>query len=93
MSSRGQLCSAGLLLLAAMGLHGCSTAEKEPEPLVTVQTTPAKRGPITLEISAEAVVSPLQQAIITPKITSTIKRFYVQRGSHVKEGQLLAELE
>jgi HlyD family secretion protein len=93
MSSRGQLCGAGLLLIAAMGLHGCSTAEKEPEPLVTVQTTPAKRGPITLEISAEAVVSPLQQAIITPKITSTIKKFYVQRGSHVKEGQLLAELE
>jgi HlyD family secretion protein len=73
--------------------QGCSSTEKEPEPLVSVQVTPAKRGPIELEVSAEAVVSPLQQAIITPKITSTIHKFYVQRGSHVKRGQLLAELE
>ncbi len=46
-----------------------------------------------MTVSAEAVVSPLEQAVITPKITSTIKKFYVQRGSQVKEGQLLAELE
>jgi multidrug efflux pump subunit AcrA (membrane-fusion protein) len=82
------------LALCAVGLlQGCSSAEKEPEPLVAVQVTPVKRGPIELEVSAQAVVSPLQQAIITPKITSTIRKFYVQRGSHVKAGQLLAELE
>jgi HlyD family secretion protein len=83
---------AGLLCIAA-ALQGCSSAEKDPEPLVSVQVTPVKRGPIELEISAQAVVSPLQQAIITPKITSTIRKFYVQRGTHVKQGQLLAELE
>jgi HlyD family secretion protein len=83
---------AGLFCIAA-ALQGCSSAEKDPEPLVAVQVTPVKRGPIELEISAQAVVSPLQQAIITPKITSTIRKFYVQRGSHVKQGQLLAELE
>jgi multidrug efflux pump subunit AcrA (membrane-fusion protein) len=46
-----------------------------------------------MTVSAEAVVSPLEQAMITPKITSTIKKFHVQRGSRVKKGQLLAELE
>lgn len=81
----------GLALVAV--LQGCSSAEKEPEPEVAVQTTPVKRGPIELEVTAQAVVSPLQQAVITPKITSTIHRFYVQRGSHVKAGQVLAELE
>jgi HlyD family secretion protein len=91
--SRGQCLAAGLLLFGILVLQGCTTAEKEPEPVVNVQTTPAKRGPIALTISAEAVVSPLQQAVITPKITSTIKKFNVQRGSHVKEGQVLAELE
>jgi len=35
----------------------------------------------------------LQQAILSPKITSTIKQFLVQRGSRVKKGQLLAVLE
>jgi HlyD family secretion protein len=93
LNSRGQLFSTGLILIGALALQGCATAEPEPEPVVNVQTTPAKRGPIALTISAEAVVSPLQQAVITPKITSTIKKFNVQRGSHVKEGQVLAELE
>ena len=85
--------SAAFLLIASLAIQGCGTTEPEQTPVVTVQTTPARRGPIALTVSAEAVVSPLQQAIITPKITSTIKKFYVQRGSHVKEGQLLATLE
>jgi HlyD family secretion protein len=82
-----------LLLSGAIFLHGCSSAEKEPTPLVTVQVTPARRGPIELEVTSDAVVYPLQQAILTPKITSTIAKFYVQRGTRVKQGQLLALLE
>jgi multidrug efflux pump subunit AcrA (membrane-fusion protein) len=61
--------------------------------MVAVQTTPAKRGPIELTVSSEAVVFPLEQAVITPKITSTINKFYVQRGTRVKKGQPLAQLE
>src|SRR5256886_16981592 len=72
---------------------GCSKAEKEKEPVVSVQTTPARRAPISQVISVEAVVYPLEQATIAPKITSTIKRFHVQRSSRVKKGQLLVELE
>ncbi len=89
-SGFGWRCS---FLLVVLAVQGCSSTEPEPEPVVTVQTTLAKRGPISMTISAEAIVSPLEQAVITPKITSTIKKFYVQRGSHVKAGQLLAELE
>lgn len=90
----GQWRTALLLpLCAAALLAGCNSAEKEPEPLVAVQTTPAKRGPIELTVSSEAVVFPLEQAVITPKITSTISKFYVQRGSRVKKGQPLAQLE
>jgi len=74
-------------------LHGCGAAEKDPEPVVAVQVVPANRAPIAQTVSAEAVVFPLQQAVITPKISSTIRKFYVQRGAHVKQGQLLAELE
>jgi HlyD family secretion protein len=77
--------------LAVLG--GCSKAEPEKAPVVSVQTTPVQRAPISQIVSAEAVVSPLQQAIITPKITSTISKFLVQRGSRVKQGQLLAVLE
>jgi len=74
-------------------LGGCGGGEKEKEPVVSVQTTPAQRGPISQVVSADAVVFPLEQATVAPKITSTIRKFYVQRGARVKKGQLLAELE
>jgi HlyD family secretion protein len=90
----GRWQTALLLPLCAVALlAGCSGAEKEPETVVAVQTTPAKRGPIELTVSSEAVVFPLEQAVITPKITSTISKLYVQRGTRVKKGQPLAQLE
>jgi len=72
---------------------GCDKAEKEKEPVVSVQATPVQRGPISQVVSADAVVFPLEQAAVAPKISAPIKKFYVQRGTHVKKGQLLAELE
>ena len=74
-------------------LGGCSKDEKEKEPVVTVQVTPAKRATISQTVSAEAVVYPLEQATISPKITAPITQFKVQRGSRVKKGQILAVLE
>ena len=72
---------------------GCSKQEAEKEPVVTVQTTAAQRGTISQTISAEAVIYPLEQATISPKITAPITEFKVQRGSRVRKGQLLAILE
>jgi HlyD family secretion protein len=93
----GQTTKCGMLLAAmAAGLlfaAGCGQQEKEKEPVVSVQTTPAVRAAISQSVSAEAVVFPLEQATVAPKITSTVKKFLVQRGARVKKGQLLAELE
>jgi HlyD family secretion protein len=72
---------------------GCAKEEKEKEPEVSVQTTPAEKEDISQIVNEEAVIFPLQQATVAPKITSTIKQFLVQRGSKVKKGQLLAVLE
>jgi len=79
--------------VAILCVAGCGSSEKDKAPVVNVEVTPARRTAISETISAEALVSPLQQAIITPKITSTIKTFEVQRGSRVRKGQLLAVLE
>jgi len=80
---------AAILCLA----NGCGKAEKEKDPVVSVQTTPVRRASISQLISVEAVVYPLEQATVAPKISSTIRKFHVQRGARVKKGQLLAELE
>ncbi|HJZ66216.1 MAG TPA: efflux RND transporter periplasmic adaptor subunit [Candidatus Acidoferrum sp.] len=71
----------------------CNDSEKEKEPVVSVQVESPQKGPIEQTVSAEAVVYPFQQAVITPKITSTIKEFRVHRGSRVRKGQILAILE
>jgi HlyD family secretion protein len=84
------------VLLCALALNlaiGCHSAEKEKEPVIAVHVTPASRSSIDQVVAAEAIVFPLQQAVIAPKITSTIKKYLVQRGSQVRQGQLLAVLE
>ena len=88
----------GLLLSLIVGLIAittisCSNSEKEAEPVVTVQTAVAERGTIEQVITADAVLFPKDQAAITPKITAPVKAFYVNRGSRVHRGELLAVME
>ena len=90
-----------LLLLACLStLESCSsksaTADAggdEAAPAAPVQVTPAVRESIHQVVTAEAVLYPIRQANITPKISAPVARFLVQRGDHVREGQLLAVLE
>ena len=89
--------SAGLLgvaLVADLLLSGCKpAAPAEDAPTVTVQVGAAENEPIQLKVIADAVLYPRDQAAIVPKIIAPVKKFYVDRGSRVKAGQLLAELE
>src|SRR6266436_4597212 len=81
-------------VLASLSLVcGCSKPEKETAPVVSVQVVEVKQTSLEKIISTEAVLFPLQQAAITPKISAPVKHFYVNRGSRVKAGQLLAVLE
>jgi HlyD family secretion protein len=79
--------------IASLLFSSCNKKEETPTPEVIVQAVHPSRGNITEEIAADAVLAPLAQAAISPKVTAPIKKFFVQRGSHVKEGQLLAILE
>lgn len=92
---RSQPLSAVLLLtLASLAFAvGCAKKEQEVTPEVAVQITAARTGEVSQVVTAEAVVFPLQQAVVAPKISSTIKSFQVQRGARVHKGQLLAVLE
>ncbi len=81
-----------LILVSAM-LVSCSNKPEETEPVVTVQTAVAQRGAIQQIISAEAVLFPRDQAAITPKVVAPVRAFYVNRGSRVHRGQVLAVLE
>lgn len=74
-------------------LAGCSKDPADQEPAVTVNLIAVEKTTVQHTIVAQAVLFPLQQSAITPKIGAPVKTFYVQRGSRVHRGQLLAVLE
>ena len=79
------------LLIAAVGCSGGNGLAKVT-PVVRVDTVTAHRQTIDDVVTAQGLVYPIHQASITPKITAPVQRFYVNRGSHVHAGQLLAVL-
>jgi multidrug efflux pump subunit AcrA (membrane-fusion protein) len=78
--------------LPLLFLTGCKK-EAEPPVEVTVQAEKPEQGSISEHIEADAILTPMAQAAIEPKIPAPVKKFYVQRGDKVKEGELLATLE
>ncbi len=82
----------GALALPIILLPACKPAAV-PEPEVAVQAAHPEQGPLSEHITADAILAPLAQAAIAPRISAPVKKFYVQRGARVKEGQLLATLE
>ncbi len=87
---RTSIATACFLLLAT----ACSHEETpEPEPVAPVQTAVAQRSPIQRIIQARAILYPVDQASVTPKVSAPVKTFYVNRGDRVRRGELLAVLE
>ncbi len=88
----------GLIAAAMIGAFvcaGCGSKEEESEasPVVTVEAAAVERTAIQDKITTDAILYPRDQVAIVPKISAPIKKFYVQRGSRVQAGELLAELE
>lgn len=81
-------------VVVGMALVGCSSREAgEKEPVVTVEAAVVKRGTLQRIVTADAVLFPLHQASIVPKVSAPVSQFYVNRGDRVERGQLLALLE
>jgi HlyD family secretion protein len=79
--------------LVAATLTACSSQNKEAEPVVPVQIVPVSKGTIQQKVNADAVLFPVAQSALVPKISAPVKKFLVNRGSRVHAGQLLAVLE
>jgi HlyD family secretion protein len=81
-------------LLSSCGKGKAKEAEGEaPEAPTPVLIEAASLGAIDNVVTADAVLYPINQANVTPKISAPVKRVLVNRGDHVRAGQLLAELE
>jgi HlyD family secretion protein len=81
------------ITLLASGLMPDCAKEKAEEAVVNVQVATVEKKTLQRTVEADAILFPLQQSAIVPKITAPVKKFYVNRGSRVRKGQLLAVLE
>ncbi|MEP7353982.1 MAG: efflux RND transporter periplasmic adaptor subunit [Acidobacteriota bacterium] len=87
--------SIGLLCLL---VSGCAKKEaeatkeevEEPRP---VQVEGVAKGSIQNIIAVDGVLRALDQSAVTAKISAPVKRFLVNKGDHVRAGQLIAVLE
>ncbi|HEY4089715.1 MAG TPA: efflux RND transporter periplasmic adaptor subunit [Bryobacteraceae bacterium] len=82
-----------LILLAGCGAKKGDEAAADVEAPTPVQVEAVRKGPIDHIITADAILYPVNQANVTAKISAPVKRVLVNRGDHVKAGQVLLELE
>jgi multidrug efflux pump subunit AcrA (membrane-fusion protein) len=86
--------AAAAVLLAALCAAACHKEEDAGEaPVVTVDVAPVVSSKIQQVVRADALLYPVQQAAIVPKVTAPVAKTYVERGARVRAGQLLLELE
>jgi HlyD family secretion protein len=89
MRGKKHLAVVPLLFLAAC----TKPQEKETEAPAPVQVTAVTQATIRRIVAGDGILFPQNQANVIPKITAPVQKFYVHRGDHVKQGQLLAVLE
>ena len=81
-------------VLTCLLLGGCAKEkEKESEPVLPVKVAEVERAPIERIVLGEGILRALDQSGVMPKISSPVRKFYVNRGDSVTKGQLLATLE
>jgi HlyD family secretion protein len=89
-SKRSWIIACAILLASCGGKEKAKEAGEAATP-VTVET--AVHGAIDHMVTADAILYPINQANVTPKISAPVKRVLVNRGDHVRAGQVIAELE
>jgi HlyD family secretion protein len=76
-------------ILAALAVIPIFT---RPGPL-KIRTTTVTRGPIRALISTNGKVEPIQNFEAHSPAATTVKRIFVKEGDHVRQGQLLLQLD
>ena len=64
-----------------------------PSQLPGVKVATVKRADISVPIYSTGSVFPDHESKVGPKISGTVERVFVEEGDHVKDGELLAQLD
>lgn len=82
-----------LILLQSCGDTKVKNANKTPAAIPSIKTVAVQSQQPEFSIVLPGELMPYEQVNIYPKIKGFVKRIYVDRGSIVSKGQLLAQLE
>ena len=80
-------------VLCCCFLAACSKPPEKEKAPAPVQVTAVTQATIRRIVDGDGALFPRDQASLMPKIAAPVQKFYVNRGDHVKQGQLLAVLE
>lgn len=86
------------LFLASMGVTACGSRAAQPEklaaggpPSIDVVRVVQQRTNVVLDMPGQ--LDPYESVAVYPKVTGFVKSIRVDRGSRVRKGELMAELE
>lgn len=87
-----------MLISLTIIVAGC-TSKGKPKPerkesvLPTVETANVKKETANYTLKLPGELAPFEEVLLYPKVSGFVQQIYVDRGSKVKKGQLLARLE
>jgi membrane fusion protein (multidrug efflux system) len=88
-----------IALMAIAGLSSCGSKSKaddeqqQADPIPAVQVFPLQKGLLSSVLKMPGELTPYQQVDLYAKLSSFVKKVYVDVGSQVKEGQVLITME
>ncbi len=83
--------SLAIFILVALGVAALSFLKKEkPSSYIFYKM---QKGNLVREINANGTINPVNVIDVGTQVTAIIKKIYVNYNDHVKEGQVLAELD
>ncbi len=91
--SRRALIAFLIVLLAAGGYWGWKKFYGKKDPREIYQVAEVQRGDIQDLVTATGTVQPLEYVDVGAQVSGQLKKLYIEVGSVVKEGDLLAEID
>jgi RND family efflux transporter MFP subunit len=88
--------TAGLVALLAVGLSSCGGGGSSAEassPQATVGVTSVAKKTLSRQITLSSELVPFEEIDVYAKESGYVKKLYVDYGTHVKSGQVMAILE
>jgi len=91
MKMKRVIISGALLAVAAATIlivHGCKKSQS-----YTFETATVQKGSITNTVTATGTLEAITSVVVGTQVSGIVEKLYVDFNSHVKKGQILAELD